>query len=337
MSTKPKTKFDIRQHITNQIIQAIETAGDFQMPWHRQSGGMPRNVASGKTYSGVNTLNLWIASQQKGFSSSEWGTFKQWKEKGASVIKGQKGTPVVFYKKLMTEEEELEAELSGEKKPRFALRYSTVFNADQVDGYEPEVAAEIEPVDRVERIERVEAFVEASGARVLHMGQQAFYSRSADEIVLPPPERFVGTDTSSPTDAYYSTLLHELTHWTGHESRCHREFGQRFGDRAYAFEELVAELGSAYLCADLGVAVEPRPDHAAYLKHWLEILKNDKSAIFTAAGQAQKAADFLHDLEAKYVPAPEVEYRPEDDPRLADVYEELRQREQKEEATGLTM
>ena len=116
---------------------------------------------------------------------------------------------------------------------------------------------------------------------------------------MPERERFLGTDTSTPTEAYYGTLLHELTHWTGHKSRCEREFGKRFGDEAYAMEELVAELGAAFLCADIGISPQPRPDHAAYVDHWLKVLKADKKAIFTAASQATKAADYLAGLRAE--------------------------------------
>ena len=116
---------------------------------------------------------------------------------------------------------------------------------------------------------------------------------------MPERECFLGTDTSTPTEAYYGTLLHELTHWTGHKKRCEREFGKRFGDEAYAMEELVAELGSAFLCADIRISPQPRPDHAAYVDHWLKVLKADKKAIFTAASQASKAADFLAGLRPK--------------------------------------
>ena len=124
---------------------------------------------------------------------------------------------------------------------------------------------------------------------------------------MPERERFLGTDTSTPTEAYYGTLLHELTHWTGHKKRCEREFGKRFGDEAYAMEELVAELGSAFLCADIGISPQPRPDHAAYVDHWLKVLKADKKAIFTAASQASKAADFLASLREKAHTADELE------------------------------
>jgi antirestriction protein ArdC len=147
-------------------------------------------------------------------------------------------------------------------------------------------------------LEQAEAFVAATGASISHGGGRAFYRPATDSIQLPPREAFVGSPTSTPAEAYYSTLLHELTHWTSAPSRCNRELGKRFGDDAYAIEELVAELGTAFLCADLGITDEPRADHAQYLAAWLSILKADKKAIFTAASKASEAAAFLAALQA---------------------------------------
>jgi antirestriction protein ArdC len=132
---------------------------------------------------------------------------------------------------------------------------------------------------------------------VKHGGERAFYRPADDIIQMPERERFLGTETSTPTEAYYGTLLHELTHWTGAKKRCDREFGKRFGDQAYAMEELVAELGAAFLCADLGISVTPRQDHAAYIDNWLSVLKADKKAIFTAASKAAQASDYLAGLQ----------------------------------------
>src|SRR5690606_34161065 len=134
------------------------------------------------------------------------------------------------------------------------------------------------PINTAKPIEQAEAFVAASKAQVRHGGGRAYYNPNQDFIQMPERERFLGTETSTPTEAYYGTLLHELTHWTGHKKRCEREFGKRFGDEAYAMEELVAELGSAFLCADIGISPQPRPDHAAYVDHWLKVLKADKKA-----------------------------------------------------------
>jgi antirestriction protein ArdC len=170
-------------------------------------------------------------------------------------------------------------------------RASYVFNAAQVDGYQPDATApEAAPIDPIAEADRL---VAATGATIRIGGEEAYFAPKADYIAMPSQSRFTGTATSSATEGWYSTLLHELTHWSGHESRLAREFGKRFGDDAYAMEELVAELGAAFLCGDLGITVEPRPDHADYIGHWLRILKGDRKAIFTAASAANKAAEYL--------------------------------------------
>ena len=153
------------------------------------------------------------------------------------------------------------------------------------------------PANPAEVLTQVEAYVTATGARVAFCGEGAFYRLLTDTIHMPDRARFVGSATSSATECLYATLLHELTHWTGIKTRCDREFGKRFGDDAYAMEELVAELGAAFLCADLGIANTPRPDHAAYISHWLTVLKADKKAIFTAASKAAQAVDYLDGLQ----------------------------------------
>jgi antirestriction protein ArdC len=156
------------------------------------------------------------------------------------------------------------------------------------------------PITVTTPIEQAEAFVAATGASIHHGGHgggRAYYRPSTDSIHLPPRDAFIGTKTSTPAESYFSTLCHELCHWTSPESRCHRQLGKRFGDRAYAMEELIAELGAAFLCADLQITGEPRADHAQYLASWLAVLKADKKAIFTAASKASEAAAFLAALQ----------------------------------------
>ena len=148
-------------------------------------------------------------------------------------------------------------------------------------------------VDRVEPSIAAEALIASTHAKISIGGDRAFYNRTSDQITMPDRARFIGTKSSTPTEAWYSTLLHELMHWSGAEHRMARTFGERFGDDAYAMEEMVAELGAAFLCGDLGITVEPRPDHADYIGHWLRILKADRKAIFTAASAANKASEFL--------------------------------------------
>ena len=171
-----------------------------------------------------------------------------------------------------------------------------VFNAEQCDGFELPAKP---PVAEIDRNTRVDAFIKATGAIVRHGGYSAYYRPSEDYIQMPEAGLFTGTDTSSATEAYYSTLLHELVHWTGHKSRLDRGFSSRISVEDRANEELVAELGAAFLCADLSVTPHLRADHAHYIANWLEILKGDKKAIFKAAAAANRATDFLHGLQLK--------------------------------------
>jgi antirestriction protein ArdC len=238
----------------------------------------------------VNIVALWAASEQNGFGSGLWGTYRQWAEAGAQVRKGEKSSYVVFYKEI-----EVAGATSGqdtEVDKRLFARATPVFAAEQVDGYDLPVIANPNPM---ESIEAADAFVIATGASVAHGGTRAYYRPSTDSIQLPSRESFVGTATSTAAEAYYSTLLHELTHWTSHEQRCNRQLGKRFGDNAYAMEELVAELGAAFLCSEIGITAEPRLDHAQYLASWLSVLKADKRAIFTAASKASEATAWLQE------------------------------------------
>lgn len=296
MKTQTTYKPDVHQQITDSIIAAIENdTGPVQMPWHKAgvANARPTNIASGNQYRGVNVLALWVAAEVNDFSSGVWGTYRQWQAKGAQVRKGEKSSTIVFYKELDIEEQNPD---TGETEAgtRLFAKASRVFNADQVDGFElpmPEITAPAASVVEAE------TFVRNTGAAIQHGGQRAYYHPSEDIIQMPPRDIFIGTETSSPTEAYYGVLFHELTHWTGHERRCDRKFGKRFGDDAYAMEELVAELGSAFLSADKGITPEPRDDHAAYIEHWLKVMKADKKAIFTAASQAARATDFLSKLQ----------------------------------------
>lgn len=286
-----KGQFDIHQTITDKIIAAIEAgAGEFIMPWHRKKSGLkPRNVLTGNHYQGINILALWIEAQGSGFSSNLWGTYRQWAEKGAQVKKGAKASHVVFYKEITVDADE---ETEDERTRLFA-RATPVFNADQVDGWtdpDPVVPVAADPVEFLPEAER---FITATGARITHGGGRAYYSPSTDSIQMPERSAFTGSPTSTPTEAYYSTLCHELTHWSGAKGRCDRDLTDRFGSQAYAMEELVAELGAAFLSAELGVSTEPRADHAQYLANWLQVLRNDKRAIFTAASAASNATAYL--------------------------------------------
>jgi len=293
-------KVDIYQTITDQIIADIESGrakgGDWTMPWHRDGkggAGFPVSLTTGKPYRGINVIALWCSASRQGFVSNLWGTFKQWKDRGASVRKGQKGTKVVFWKQLQVPDETAENEDSERVIPM--LKQYTVFNADQVDGYEGE-CSQVEQTDRegeAEAIESADALIAQTDAVINWGGDRACYVPSIDQVFLPCREQFTATETSSATESYYSTAFHELTHWTGADHRLARGKGNKFGSTDYAFEELVAELGAAFTLAAVGVATVPRADHAQYIDNWLTALKNEKRFIFEAAKHASKAADMI--------------------------------------------
>jgi antirestriction protein ArdC len=289
---------DIYSEITNQLIAAIETnPGNPVMPWRQEGGSMlmPRNALSGKTYNGVNILSLWVAAQVNHYEAPVWGTYKQWQEKGCQVRKGEKSSLVVFYKDFSVEPEPDNAHDDGR---RYVARASYVFNASQVDGYTaPEELPTLGPVERIAQADR---FVKASGADVRHGGSQAYFDALGDFIQMPDEGRFTGTHTMTRSESYYAVLAHELVHWTGGKERLARDLTGRFKSDIYAAEELVAEIGAAFLCAELGITQDVRPDHAQYIAHWMKLLKEDNRAIFTAAARAAEAALFLRKLEAAF-------------------------------------
>jgi antirestriction protein ArdC len=283
---------NVYRSITEKIAKAIEVgAARYQMPWHRvgPSVARPLNVVSQNAYRGVNVVALWADATLRGFSSNYWATYRQWRTLGAQVRKGEKGSVIVFYKKAEPEEVEGAGEDSASR-PKLIARASWVFNATQVDGW---LSPEAPEPNLIEVLHRADDFVQATGAEIHEGGNVACYRPHADYIQMPPQSAFVGTETMSATEGYYATLLHELTHWTGHPRRLGRDFSGRFGEEAYAMEELVAELGAAFLCADLEVTNAPRPDHAAYVGSWLKVLHRDPKALFTASSKASAAAEYL--------------------------------------------
>ncbi len=290
MSTNENTateKPDVYARVTSQIVNAIEQGvGNWRMPWHTSGryAFSPINAASKKPYRGINTVCLWAAAESRGYDSGEWATYQQWQERGAQVRKGEKATTVVFWKFANNASEMEDGETPASGSRLLFTRGYAVFNAAQVDGYTPKA----EPaVSMPERIERAETWFQSIAADVRNGGNRAYYAPGTDHIQMPPFAAFVENVP------YYSTLAHECTHWTARAERCDRQLGKRFGDSAYAAEELIAELGAAFVCAHLGLSTEPREDHAQYIQSWLKVLRADKRAIFTAASKAQQAADYL--------------------------------------------
>jgi antirestriction protein ArdC len=289
--TRPQTA-DLYQRVTAQIVACLEQG---VRPWHKPwnaehaAGRITRPLRGNCVpYQGINVLMLWGAAMERGYAAPIWMTFKQALELGGAVRKGERGSQVVFASKVTRSETDAETGEESERDIPFLKGY-TVFNVEQIDGLPEHFSAPAAPrLDPVQRIAHADAFFTATGASVRHGGNQAYYSVTSDIVQMPFFETFMDAES------YYATLAHELTHWTRHPSRLDRSFGRkRFGDEGYAMEELVAELGAAFLSADLDLTPEPRADHAAYIGHWLAVLKKDSRAIFTAASYAQRAADFL--------------------------------------------
>jgi antirestriction protein ArdC len=290
-------KPDIYQRVTDRIVGLIEEgqadAHGWIKPWATVAGeGTPSNAVTKRRYRGVNVLLLWGAAMEYDYTHNLWATYRQWKSIGAQVKKKPDdwpkdkpyGSMVVFFKVL---EREVDERDEPERIP--FLRYTTAFNADQVDGYEkPEVSVDPEWSED----ERLDRFMLDTGASFQWGGAQAKYNRGTDRITLPHRDRY------PQREAYYGTAFHELAHWTGHERRLAREtlLRDRFGLSAeQAMEELVAELSSAFTAARFGIEPQAREDHAHYVANWLQVLKNDTKAVVTAASKAADATDYLCD------------------------------------------
>jgi len=274
---------DAHQEMTDKLIELVDEAGKWSPPWHSVNLTMPCNAKSKNNYRGLNVMMCWLTAMCNGYKSNRWATFKQWTEMGGKVRRGEKGTQIIFFK---TEQKE---DKNGEKYEYMLSKISYVFNADQVDG---ECAAEPTPPQSIgegERIQLIEQFIRHTGAKITHNSGGACYIPSLDTIRMPDFVHF------KDSYHYYSVLFHELVHWTGSKERLDRDLSTKFKSDAYAMEELVAEMGAAFLAAEWNIANHTRDDHAAYLKSWLEIAKKDKTALFTAASQASKAVDFLEE------------------------------------------
>lgn len=279
-------KFDIYKTVTDKIVAALEDCEAWERPWVTDGANSPRSI-NGTQYSGINYMLLSIVG---GFHTSQlFGTYKSWQAKSAQVRKGERGNMVIFWKWIERKNKD-----SGELERFPFLRYYNVFAAEQVDGFDldgylaeqkakmPNKAQSIASADKA-----VKLYLAQEGLELRNGGARAYYAPTDDYIHMPAREAFKSTD------GYYSTLFHECGHSTGHKSRLDRDLTGRFGNEAYAFEELIAELCAAFTCNRLGIVDEPRADHAPYIKSWLKALKNDKRAIFTAASLAKKASQYI--------------------------------------------
>ena len=299
-ATATNTRKDIHQQVTDTIIRQLEAG---TVPWHKPWKGndrlfsLPKNVTTGNKYRGINILLLWSSAIAHDFPVQEWASFKQWQGKGESIRKGEKGSMIVYY-------DTMEKEVDGENKKIPFLKSSMVFNRSQLaSSMPPENDTENDTnsvaMTLFQKIERVDSFVQQTEAVIEHKESTACYIPSADKINMPVISTFMHTETCTPTEGYYSTLFHELTHWTGSKHRLDRTKGKKFGDANYATEELVAELGAAFLCAEFEITATTKTDHASYIAHWLKVLQDNKHCVITAASEASKAVGYLQELQPK--------------------------------------
>jgi len=269
---------DMQQHITDKIIAELEAGS---LPWVKEwvSAGYPVNAITGRRYSGINALILWMIAGDNAYAKGQWCTFQQAKQTGHFVKKGETGAQVVFYKPLTKELDNVE---TGNKEQITIpmTKWYSVFNVAQIEGMDAL------PGDSNASQISVDEFITATGVK-MESGSPA-YIPSMDYLNMPRLEAFISAD------AYYATVFHELIHWTGAKHRTGRDMSGRFGDEAYAMEELVAEIGAAFLCAEFGIKGEIR--HAGYIEGWLKVLKSDKKAIFAAAAKASQAVEYLLSL-----------------------------------------
>jgi antirestriction protein ArdC len=269
----------LADRITQAILDCIDTAGEWRPPW-RNGTVLPENAVTGVHYRGINVLLLWAAQIQHAYDQPRWATYKMWKNAGCQVRYGERSTLIAYFEKKVREKD-------GEPELYFVNRSFLVFNASQVQGALAEPPQrDSQPIG--ERLLAAETTIEGTGARI-EQGGPPCYIPSRDLIRMPHDDAF------RDREGYYSTLFHELGHWTGHKSRLDRKMvgAGKNEIAAYAFEELVAEITAAFLCGHHHIRSDLKKDHAAYLKNWLTALRSDKTFIVKAAAAAQKAADFV--------------------------------------------
>jgi antirestriction protein ArdC len=308
------TKTDVYQIVTDRIIAKLKEGvvpwrktwkqdPDGRVVWHPAINlAAPRNLVSNRRYSGINAVLTGMA----GYSSPYWMTFKQAREMGGAVRKGEKGTPIVYWRKLSVKDKERPKKPDGSDRKRDVLliRYFTVFNLEQTEGVrvpnrpepikpslpEPEPKEPCEGFEEIPACESILANSPMVLLRIQHGGDRAFYSPGLDYVQMPKPEQFVSPE------AYYATLFHELAHATGNSERLNRDTLTKvasFGDHSYSQEELVAELGAAFLCSEAGIDAAVLDNSASYIQSWLRRLEDDPKFIVQAAARAQKAADYI--------------------------------------------
>ena len=280
-----RTSAEIHRMVADQVIKAMETSGtNWVKSWTTPTGQLPTSMSTNKQYNGINLLILGMERAANGYGSHHWATYKQWSKMDAQVKKGEKSTTVIFYKPM-----KIQDKATGEDKTIPLLKSFAIFNSDQVDGYTaPTVVDDIDHAKLEQPDTRADRLAVDVGCDLRFSDpDKAFYSPLHDFVNMPRATQFDDVEN------YAATLLHELTHWTGHASRLDRNLTQGNGTKDYAKEELVAELGAAMMCGSLCITPAPRDDHAKYLANWMKRLKDDPKCIFQAAAKASAAADWL--------------------------------------------
>jgi antirestriction protein ArdC len=277
--------------VTNRIISALENnTRPWVKPWDDGVLSLPLRY-NGESYKGINSLILWSEASEKNYNQLHWMTFKQAKALGGQIRKGEKSTSIFYSGTIKAEEQEEQGSKDGEEKFKRFMKSYRVFNAQQIDHLPEKYYIKTEKSTEevaVEKLPKIESFILNTKAKINHGGISAYYRQTEDFIQMPFVELF------KTNNSYYTTLCHELTHWTKHQTRLDRNLGgKRYGDQGYAMEELVAELGAVFVSVALGIAPDVREDHAPYIASWLKVLKADKKAIFNAASLAQNAANYL--------------------------------------------
>ncbi len=286
-------KKGLYEEVTAKIVACLDKG---VVPWRQTwgnygAGGMPRNAITNRAYSGANVVLLWIGAQEKGYSAPLWLTYKQALEAGGNVRKGEKATQIVYLGHIVKDDDK-----SGQARQVPFLKSYAIFNLAQCEGLEHLQSSAPKTINPSSRDDLADQFIQSTGANVRHGESRAYYATKGDYINLPMFEAFNGMEE------YYSTAFHELTHWTGAEHRLNRNMGKRFGDDSYSAEELVAELGSAFLCAEFGFDNETLENSAAYIDHWRKFLMNNERAFMAAASAASKATEFMRELALRAEP-----------------------------------
>lgn len=287
-----KRSDDIAEHILLQIENGVD---NWEMPWHK---GIPlaKNKVTGKFYNGKNHLILWDECLSKGYSQNIWATMRQWNRINSGVIKGEHGTLIKFVipREELENFDQIEIEFQDEESEEqngFRIFFNYVFNVDQVTNNREGQIGIFDDIRPEEEI--IDDFIHRTNARIKHEGNHAFYWIADDKIIMPPKAAFINTNEANAIEHYYSTLLHELVHWTGHKHRCDRSLLNLKGSPAYAFEELIAELGTAILTTQFKNKLIPRDDHAKYVNSWLTVLKHDFNFFIEALELSKTAIIWL--------------------------------------------